>query len=88
MKEELMSNAVLNTQLNLNVERIGSISIAYPSIQEQLKIVIYIESETARIDEAIENVRSQIEKLEEYRTVLISDAVTGKIDVRGFEQNV
>ena len=84
MKEELMSNAVLNTQLNLNVERIGSISIAYPSIQEQLKIVIYIESETARIDEAIDNVRSQIEKLEEYRTVLISDAVTGKIDVRRF----
>jgi type I restriction enzyme S subunit len=80
--------SALNTQLNLNVERIGSISIAYPSIQEQLKIVIYIESETARIDEAIENVRSQIEKLEEYRTVLISDAVTGKIDVRGFEQNV
>ena len=68
----------------LNRNYIHDLVIAIPSYEEQREIVNYITQETARIDEAIDNVRSQIEKLEEYRTVLISDAVTGKIDVRGF----
>ena len=68
----------------LNRNYIHDLVIAIPSYEEQREIVNYITQETARIDEAIDNVRSQIEKLEEYRTVLISDAVTGKIDVRRF----
>lgn len=64
--------------------QLASLAVWLPTFQEQQAITSFVDQETARIDEAIENVRSQIEKLEEYRTVLISDAVTGKIDVRGF----
>ncbi|MEO0109010.1 MAG: type I restriction endonuclease subunit S, partial [candidate division WOR-3 bacterium] len=37
----------------------------------------------AKIDAAVAKIREGIEKLKEYRTALISAAVTGKIDVRG-----
>lgn len=57
--------------------------IVEPPYEEQERIVSFINQETAKIDEAIAIVQQQIELLEEYRTTLISDAVTGKIDVRG-----
>ena len=71
-------------QKQFNVNHAVDFIFPFPSLKEQKDISDYLDQETARIDEAIDNVRSQIEKLEEYRTVLISDAVTGKIDVRRF----
>jgi len=44
---------------------------------------IFLDWETGRIDGLIEKVRTVVERLGEYRTALISAAVTGKIDVRG-----
>lgn len=41
-----------------------------------------ISAETVRIDTLIEKIKSSVELLREYRTTLISAAVTGKIDVR------
>lgn len=50
--------------------------------KEQWAIVKFIEQETDRIDALFSKVRDSIDKLSEYRTALISAAVTGKIDVR------
>lgn len=50
-------------------------------INEQLKIVQHIETETKRIDETIFKIEKEIELLVEYRTALISEVVTGKIKV-------
>lgn len=52
-----------------------------PEIELQCKIVDYLDSETAKIDEVVKKVKSQIEKLTEYRQALITSAVTGKIMV-------
>lgn len=49
---------------------------------EQQAIADFLERETARIDTLIAKVREAIERLKEFRTALISAAVTGKIDVR------
>ena len=76
-----------STVVHFNMADIKNIPIFIPPVKEQKAIALFLDQETARIDEAIDNVRSQIEKLEEYRTVLISDAVTGKIDVRGFNES-
>jgi len=54
-----------------------------PSINEQVRIVAFLDRETAKLDALIARVRGGIEKLREYRAALISAAVTGKIDVRG-----
>ncbi|MGQ5719647.1 restriction endonuclease subunit S [Pseudochrobactrum asaccharolyticum] len=53
-----------------------------PKIEEQRKIVEYLDRETSKIDTAINKQKKLIEKLKEYRSSIISHAVTGKIDVR------
>ena len=82
MKAEFLREAPVNTQGNLNVERIGSRHLALPPISEQTSIVAYLDKATADIDAAIDRARREIELLGEYRTRLIADVVTGKVDVR------
>ena len=53
-----------------------------PPISEQESIARYLDDKTAKIDEAIKRIDEQIADLRAYRTALISDVVTGKIDVR------
>jgi restriction endonuclease S subunit len=48
---------------------------------EQEAIATFLDRETAKIDMLAAKVEAAIEKLKEYRTTLISAAVTGKIDV-------
>lgn len=51
-------------------------------MDEQIEIAEYITTEVAKIDNALPPFQKEIELLREYRTRLISDVVTGKIDVR------
>jgi len=63
---------------------LGTIQNSYiplPRINEQTAIVIHIEKESAKIDQAINLNQQQIEKLKEYKATLINSAVTGKIKV-------
>ena len=48
---------------------------------EQSEIIVRIKNQTSKIELAVENLANQIEKLKEYKTTLINDAVTGKIKV-------
>jgi len=59
------------------------IHVPVPGLDEQQLIVRHIDQETAKIDSLIAKIGEAIERLKEYRTALISAAVTGKIDVRG-----
>ena len=52
-----------------------------PPISEQAAIVEYLDRVTAKIDIAV-GAERQIELLNEYRTRLVADVVTGKLDVR------
>ena len=56
--------------------------VAIPPLTEQAAIVRYLDKATADTDSAIDRARRQIELLSEYRTRLIADVVTGKLDVR------
>ena len=67
----------------INLEMIGGIDSPLPPLAEQKKIADFLDRETAKIDSLIEKEKQIIEKMKEYRTALISAAVTGKIDVRG-----
>ncbi|MCL7997706.1 restriction endonuclease subunit S [Brucella sp. 21LCYQ03] len=53
-----------------------------PPTDEMRNIVSYLDAETAKIDQAISKQKNLIVKLQEYRSSVISHAVTGKIDVR------
>ena len=82
MRAELLREAPINTQGNLNVERIGSREIVLPSMREQGSICRHIEEGAAKLVSAIDTAQREIELLHEYRTRLIADVVTGKLDVR------
>jgi len=56
-----------------------------PPLSEQRAIAAFLDRETGRIDTLTTKVHESISKLREYRTALISAAVTGKIDVRNKE---
>ena len=62
--------------------RLGSFHVPLPPVAEQATIVEYLDKATTRISPAIAYAHRQIEQLEEYRTHLIADVATGKLDVR------
>ena len=63
-------------------EFMGSLPLPLPPLPEQQAIGAFLDRETAKIDALSAKVTAVIERLKEYRTALISSAVTGKIDVR------
>ncbi len=75
-------------QPGLAVERVLNLWLPVPPSEEQAVIATHIEQQTADIDTAISHARRQIELLQEYRTRLIADVVTGKLDVRGAAANL
>lgn len=66
----------------LTFEQIGNFIITLPLIDEQELTVQFIESEYAKNYFTISRIEKEIALMQEYRTSLISEVVTGKIDVR------
>ena len=62
--------------------------IGVPPIDDQQAIVEYIDKVIEKLDRQINKAQQAIEKLKEYRSALITQAVTGKIDVRRHEVNL
>jgi type I restriction enzyme S subunit len=54
----------------------------FPPIHEQLQILDYLNRQTKEIDDLVSMEQKKIELLKEYRQSLISEVITGKIDVR------
>uniref|UniRef100_A0A831ZZV3 Restriction endonuclease subunit S n=1 Tax=Desulfacinum infernum TaxID=35837 RepID=A0A831ZZV3_9BACT len=59
-----------------------------PPLPEQTAIVEYLDEQTGKIDRAAEAARREVELLKEFRTRLIADVVTGKLDVRKMAENL
>lgn len=76
------SRGVIDSRLRLYPDVFGSIKVISPSKQEQDLIVSFLDRETAKIDTLIAEQERLIDLLKEKRQVIISAAVTGKIDVR------
>ncbi|UYF96606.1 restriction endonuclease subunit S [Rhodococcus aetherivorans] len=72
-----------STFKRINVEEIRSLVITLPPQPEQQTIVDFLDRRCAKIDALIDKANAVIETMREYRSALIADAVTGKIDVRG-----
>jgi type I restriction enzyme S subunit len=82
-KDWFMLESVGTTMENLNTEIIGAIPLAVTTLEEQRRIAEEVATLSPKIDAITTKNREAIETLQEYRTALISAAVTGKIDVRG-----
>jgi len=81
--EELktQSRGIMEMRLRLYFDKFGVVEVPFPSKEEQTAIVAHIETQLAKIDQAIDLQQQQIEKLKEYKATLINSAVTGKIKV-------
>lgn len=69
----------------LNQELIGSSVFYAPALEEQTQIARFLDHEVGKIDALIAEQEKLIALLKERRSALISAAVTGKIDVRGWQ---
>jgi type I restriction enzyme S subunit len=76
-----------SAQPGLSVEKILNLRIPFPTFQEQNLIAHKIENLNSKIELSELHLKTSIEKLQTYRQSLISEAVTGKIDVRDWERN-
>ena len=81
MKEQFMRNAIISTQMNLNINIVKEEFIPLPSLKEQEEIITYLETKSDYIDTAIEQKQKLIEKLTEYKKSLIYECVTGKKEI-------
>lgn len=75
------SDGVRIGQWDLSKSRMKSIPFIIPSYTEQVQIADYLDQQAAKIDQAIALKTAHIEKLKEYKSVLINDVVTGKVRV-------
>lgn len=74
-----------SAQPKLTAEALGNIKVAFPQdTTEREELLIHINAETPKFDELIGHANQQVILLKERRSALISAAVTGKIDLRGW----
>lgn len=80
----LVLNWSYGTQQNIGMGVLSNIEIPCPPLKEQTEIIQYLDAQNTKFDKLIGTQSQLIEKLKEYRSSIISHAVTGKIDVREF----
>lgn len=81
----LSSVFIQATIQNVSAEKYANLVIPVPPVKEQLSIVTHLLTQLKRIDAQRERANLAVERLIEYRSALITNAVTGKIDVRDFD---
>ena len=77
----LNSSFIQATIENVSAEKYSNLLAPVPPVAEQYAITAFLDRETGKVDTLIDKVGASVDRLREYRTALISAAVTGKIDV-------
>lgn len=78
-----MMNIVIRASLGQNL--LKQMPVVIPPMDEQKELATYLDKQHEKYVALIETIRQEIAALDEFKTRLISDVVTGKIDVRGIE---
>jgi type I restriction enzyme S subunit len=81
-KEDIAFNSVGAIQAHYNTGTLANLRIPLPSIDEQRRILATCRDQVVPLEAAISCLEREIELLREYRARLVSDVVTGKLDVR------
>jgi type I restriction enzyme, S subunit len=84
-RAHIISMAYGGGQPNISQELIKQLRIYIPDIEEQNKIADNLNDEIAKIERIIRLIVTQIKLLRQYRQTLITNSVTGKIDLRGVD---
>lgn len=84
-KELIFNKATIE---NIGADKYAELAVSVPEVEDQKKIVSFLNLKLGVFDQVIEKAGKQIRLLKERRTALISAAVTGKIDVRQWQAPV
>ncbi|HEY0462319.1 MAG TPA: restriction endonuclease subunit S [Pyrinomonadaceae bacterium] len=84
---ESLAKGIRERSTDFRFNDFANLMFSVPSLTEQNEIVIYCREISQKIETAISFKQKEIEKLKEYKAVLINSAVTGKIEVCGNSQN-
>ena len=76
------SRGIMDMRLRLYFDQFGQIPVTVPRIEDQQAIVEFCDKSTIRLNDNIQRTIRQVDLLREYRTRLIADVITGKVDVR------
>ena len=76
------------TRYGISVDKFNSALILIPTEKEQRFIADFLDKEISQIDALTEKIQKSIKLLKEYRSALITSAVTGKIDVRESQEKI
>lgn len=76
------SRGIVSDRNRLYWDAFKRMASPYPPLEEQKRIVKYLQAASDRIDAGVDAARRQIALLREFRTQLTADVVTGKLDVR------
>lgn len=87
-KMSLISKSVGGGQPNISQTIIKEHKIPVPPLHEQQAIASYLDSKTSKIDSVIKSLEVQLNDLNALKQSIISEAVTGKIDLREWKQSV
>ena len=79
------SDGIRPGQWDLQIDKMKEIPFIVPPAGEQIKIVEFIKESQQKHESAIDVLTKEVDALEEMKTHLISDVVTGKIDIRNIE---
>lgn len=82
------SRGIMEMRLRLYFDELGRISMPFPPLSEQERIVAFIDAMETKFESLSQAASEQIQLLSERRSALISAAVTGKIDVRSWQPPV
>ena len=74
------AKGILEIRLRVSANDILRRQVAFPSVEQQIHIVDFLENKLSQVDELIANQQAQIEKLKEYKQSVITEAVTKGLD--------
>jgi type I restriction enzyme S subunit len=86
MREELDRYTFGTTIKTIGMDDVKALTTTVPPVEEQEAICKHIDGKVEKFDLLIRKAEQQIALLKEHRVSLISSAVTGKIDVRGWRK--
>ena len=81
LREELLLQSQSSAQPAIYIINISKLTTALPRLEEQKEIADYLNQKTTQLDQVINNLSIQIERLHDLRKIEIYNAVTGKIKI-------
>jgi restriction endonuclease S subunit len=76
MRKQILTHQSGGAQAGINDSNVKNLYMALPSLEEQTKIALYLDTQTATIDQLIQQKEKLIELLKEKRQTVINEAVT------------